>query len=200
MGSPSKQRLFGFTLVEILVALAIMATLAAVLFPSLSGKIRDSRTAALMQSFQSFAQGIAEFKKGTTRYPGSLTLLTIAPTASSLDICGNVMSTTPSSLWRGPYMNRTMLSTGLPMGDAIIEPGLRRVVSGTEIYIMIDAAGVESGTAGDLEAQLDASIDYTTGTIRAQTGGISATTTSGAIAAAPTGTYNLSYAVPIQGC
>ncbi len=84
-----RTRMRGFTLVEVLVALAIIATLVAVLYPALSGKVRDSRTAALLQTFQGYAQGVAEFKKGTTRYPSSLLLLTAAPTATSLDICGN---------------------------------------------------------------------------------------------------------------
>jgi prepilin-type N-terminal cleavage/methylation domain-containing protein len=190
-----------FTLVEVLVTLAILATLVAVLYPSLSGKVRDSRTAALLQTFQGYAQGVAEFKKGTTRYPGSLISLTIAPTAASLDICGNALSTTPSSLWRGPYMSRIMPSGGMPIGDATIEPGLRRVTSGTEVYLMIDAAGVESSTAGDLELQLDAgTADYTTGTIRATVNSIPATGTSSLIPAPTAGTYNLSYAIPILGC
>jgi prepilin-type N-terminal cleavage/methylation domain-containing protein len=191
----------GFTLVEVLVTLAIMATLVAVLYPSLSGKVRDSRTAALLQTFQGYAQGVAEFKKGTARYPGSLTELTIAPTASSLDICGNVLSTTPSSLWRGPYMNRIMPTGGMPIGDAIIETGLRRVTSGTEIYLMIDAAEVESSTLDALESQLDAgTASLTTGTIRATSSSIPATTTSAVIPAASAGTYNVSYAVPVLGC
>lgn len=187
----------GFTLVEVLVALAILATMVAVLYPSLSGKVRDSRTAALLASFQGYAQGVAEFKKATTRYPGSLTQLTVAPTAASFDICGSAMSTTPASLWRGPYMSRVMPTGGMPMGDAVIQTALRRIPSGTEVYLMIDAAGVESSTAGDLEAQLDAgTADYTTGTIRATTG-IPASST---IPSAPAGTYNVSYAIPILGC
>ncbi len=196
-----RTRMRGFTLVEVLVALAIIATLVAVLYPALSGKVRDSRTAALLQTFQGYAQGVAEFKKGTTRYPSSLLLLTAAPTATSLDICGNQMSTTPASLWRGPYMTRIMLSTGLPIGDATIEPGLRRVVSGSEITLNIDAAEVESATVGDLEDQLDAgTANYNTGTIRATTNSIPATPTSSLIPAAAAGTYNVSYAIPILGC
>src|SRR6266536_3218724 len=88
----------GFTMMEVIVALTIVALLTAVLLPSLTGKLRDSRTTAISQTFLGLSQGIAEFKRATTRYPSSLTLLTNAPTASNTDICGNALSSTPSSL------------------------------------------------------------------------------------------------------
>lgn len=195
-----KTKAVGFTLIEILVALAIMAALTAILYPAVSGKVRDARTSAIAQSLQGYAQAISEFKKATTRYPGSLNLLTIAPVGSTdKDICGNVLSTTPASLWRGPYMTRVMPPGGMPMGDAVILPALRRATSGTEIYLMVDLTGVESSTTGDLEAQFDAGTqNFLTGTIRATTGAVSGS--SPAIGAAVPSTYNVSYAIPINSC
>ena|SRR5438067_840623 len=191
----------GFSLAEIIVAMLIIAILAAMVYPTVAGKLRDSRTSALSQTFVGFSQGIAEYKRATTRYPGSLTLLTTAPVVGSLDICGNAMTATLVALWRGPYASRMVLAGGLTVGDATIQPGLRRVVSGSNIFLMIDAPAVETSIANDLEAQLDAgAADFTTGSIRAQTTAIAATSTSTAIAAAPTGTTNVSYAMPINSC
>jgi prepilin-type N-terminal cleavage/methylation domain-containing protein len=185
----------GFTLMEVLVTVAIIAVLTAVLLPALTGKLRDSRTTAISQTFLGLSQGIAEFKRATTRYPSSLTLLTTPPTAANTDICANALSTTPSSLWRGPYSSRIISGGGISMGDALIELSLRRVVSGSSTFLMIDTHDVESTTTSDLESQLDGTpADAANGTIR---------WTSAAVGAAPTasaGTFNVSYAIPINSC
>lgn len=185
----------GFSMMEILVALAIIAALTAVLVPALAGKLRDSRTTAISQTLLGLSQGIAEFKRATTRYPGSLTLLTTAPTSESPDICGNILSTIPASLWRGPYSSREILSEGISMGDAVIQASLSRVVSGTSIWLMIDSKDVENASASDLEASLDGGApDAGTGTIRSTSGSV------GTATAASPGTLNVSYAIPINSC
>jgi prepilin-type N-terminal cleavage/methylation domain-containing protein len=194
----------GFTLMEVLAALGIIAVLTAVVLPALNGKLRDSRTTALSQTFLGLSQGIAEFKRATTMYPSSLTLLTTAPVAgSTLNICGtgNTFTATAVSLWRGPYSSRVILSTGIPMGDAIIPTGLRRVTAGSSTFLLIDAADFEIASVNDLESQLDGgTADLTAGTIRATSSSIAATPTSAAINAPDAGTYNVSYAIPINSC
>lgn len=176
----------GFSMMEILVALGIMAVLTAVLVPALSSKARDGRTAAIAQTLQGLAQGIAEYKKATTRYPSTLQLLTTAPVAGSLDACGN--STTTFILWRGPYVSREMLSTGTPMGDGQILNALTRVTSGTQAFLQIKVTGVETKTADDLETLLDGTTTSpaTTGTLRQAAGG--------------PGVADISYTFPINGC
>ena len=199
--APQRTRIRGFTMVEVLVALAIVAVLSAVVLPSLMGKLRDSRTTSLSQTFLGLSQGIAEYKRATTKYPSSLLLLTTAPTSASLDICGNAISTTPAGLWRGPYASRIIVSTGIKMGDANIPTGLRRVVVGSAVFLIIDAEDVETATANDLEAQLDGgTADLTAGTIRATSASIAATATSALINASDAGTLNVSYAIPINSC
>lgn len=175
----------GFTMVEILVALAILAVLTAVLLPALNSKMRDSRTTAIATTLQGLSQGIAEYKKAVTRYPNTLQLLTTPPTASSLDACGNTITTW--ALWRGPYVSREMLAAGTQMGDGSILNQLRRVTAGSSTYLMIDVNGVETQSANDLEASFDGSAApaATTGTIRTA---VSGTTT------------NVSYSIPINGC
>lgn len=191
----------GFTMMEVIVTLAIMAVLTAVLLPALNNKLRDSRTTALSSTFLGLSQGIAEFKRATTRYPSSLLLLTNTPTSSDLDICGNVLSTTPASLWRGPYSSRVITSNGISMGDGVIPTGLRRVTAGSSTFLLIDGADVEIATVTDLESQLDGSpSDLTAGTIRATSSSIPATGTSALINAPDAGSYNVSYAIPINSC
>jgi prepilin-type N-terminal cleavage/methylation domain len=187
---PAKPMRRGFTMIEVLVALAIIAVLTAVLLPTLSNKLRDSRTAALSQTFLGLSQGIAEFKRATTKYPGSLLDLTTAPVASTTsdkDICGFVYSAANASSWRGPYASRDIPSSGLQIGDAVIQPALGSVLSGTPIFILINAIGVESSTVTDLEAQLDGNSNQNAGTIRWTAGSSSSI-------------LNVSYAIPVNSC
>lgn len=178
----------GFTLMEILVAVAIVAVLTAVLLPALSNKLRDSRTTALSQTFLGLSQGIAEFKRATTKYPSSLQLLTTPPLSTDNNICGGDLSTTPAALWSGPYSSRTILSTGISMGDAVIQNSLRRVTAGSSTFLLIDAYGVENSTVDDLESGLDGgTADANGGTIRW-------------VAGSSTSIENVSYAIPINSC
>lgn len=186
----------GFTMMEILVAITIIAVLTAVLLPALANKLRDSRTTAISQTLLGLSQGIAEFKRATTRYPQHLSYLTATVTSANTDICGNILSTTPSSLWRGPYASRDLSSgAGIAMGDATIEDLLARVVSGSSTWLVIDVHDVESTTTSDLESELDGSpADANNGTIRWQS------TAVGASPAADAGTFNVRYAIPINSC
>jgi len=182
----------GFSMVEVLVALAIAALLSAVLIPAIIGKVQDARRSALSQTLFALSQGIAEYRKAVTRYPPTLTVITTPPIAGvTTDLCGgsNFLSQANVNNWRGPYVSRELLSSGVSMADGVIQNTLRRATSSTSVYLLMDVVGVERRTATDLESDLDGAVsDSTAGTIRFTS------------AAAPPGTVNLSYSIPIAGC
>jgi prepilin-type N-terminal cleavage/methylation domain-containing protein len=183
-----------FTLAEVLVALGIMAIAGAMVIPVVFSKIRASQVAALSQTFGGLSQGIAEFKRATTRYPLLLSSLTAAPAATDDDICGNNLTAANAALWRGPYASRQITTSGILVGEYTIQNSLRRV-AGTPVLLMIDAGAVATDVVDDLESQLDAgAANGATGTIRYTTAAI------GSLGAAPSGTYNVSYAIPINSC
>lgn len=195
----------GFTTVEVLVALAIVAVLSAIVVPEIVGRIRESRQSALSQTFFGLSQGIAEYRKAVTRYPYQLKLLTQAPVhlsadSASKDVCGNNLNPSHINNWRGPYVSRQLLETGVTMGDAHIQNQLRRIQVGSSYFLQIDAAGVDTTIAVGLEIEFDGtSINpTTTGTIRYQTAAWPAPST--VTTAAPAGMVNLSYSIPISGC
>lgn len=186
----------GFSTVEILVALAIVAIIGAVVFPQIVGRIRESKQSALSQTFFGLSQGIAEYRKAVTRYPSQLTLLTTAPASGATDACGNALNASHINNWRGPYVSRQLLSTGVAMGDAHIQNMLRRITSGSSAFLLMDASQVDTLVAVALEAELDG-----TSTDPANTGTIRYTTAAvGPLPAAPAKTVNLSYSIPISGC
>lgn len=203
MKPPTVPRRIGFTTVEVLVALAIVAVLSAIVIPEIVGRIRESRQSALSQTFFGLSQGIAEYKKAVTRYPYQLKLLTEAPVLldpTAKDACGNNLNASHVNNWRGPYVSRQLLSTGVAMGDGHIQNQLRRVTVGPSVFLLIDAATIDTTIAVGLEAELDGtSADpANTGTIRYTTAALPAPST--VTAAAPAGTVNLMYSIPISGC
>ena len=184
----------GFSLAEVLVAVAIIAVVTATVIPVVFSKIRASQASAFSQTFVGLSQGLAEFKRATTRYPALLSYLSTQPAATDNDICGNDILAANVALWRGPYASRIVTTGGIVVGDYTIENTLRRV-AGTPILLLIDAGAVKTEVVDDLEDQLDSGAnDGTTGTIRY------VTTAVGSLPAAPAGTYNLSYAIPINSC
>ena len=188
--SRRRTRTRGFTAIEILVSLAIVAVLSAIVVPEIMGRIRESRRSALSQTLFGLSQGIAEYKKAVTRYPFKLSLLTTAPVAATdKDACGVVLSSTNANNWRGPYVSRQLLATGIPMADGNISDTLQRIV-GPPTYLLINVTKVDTEIALLLEAELDAPPpavpNPATGTIRY-------TTPVG-------GQVTLSYSIPISGC
>ena len=193
----------GFTTIEVLVALAIVAVLSAIVVPEIVGRIRESRQSALSQTFFGLSQGIAEYRKAVTRYPYQLILLTEAPVLldpAAKDACGNNLNASHINNWRGPYVSRQLLGTGIAMGDAHIQNQLRRITVGSSVFLLIDAAGIDTTIAVGLENEFDGTSvnPTTTGTIRYQTTALPAPST--VTTAAPGGMVNLSYSIPISGC
>lgn len=194
---------------EILVALAILAILTAAIVPMLMSKVEDARRAALSQSLLAISQGVAEYRKAVTRYPPTLTVLTVAPTTGTTDACGpaNFVSAINAANWRGPYLSREMVATGLKMADGTVQNALRRLAGPPPTfipaYLLIDVAGVETDVAIAMEAEYDGNADPTAGTIRYTTATLPPPPSFPSLPAVPVppaGTVNLSYAIPISGC
>ncbi|HVZ91400.1 MAG TPA: type II secretion system major pseudopilin GspG [Rhizomicrobium sp.] len=85
----------GFTLLELLVVLAIMGMLAAIIAPQVIGYLGKSRTKAAQVQIQYIMQGLELFRIDVGRYPsqqeGLQALVTQAPTAPN---------------WNGPYLKK----------------------------------------------------------------------------------------------
>jgi prepilin-type N-terminal cleavage/methylation domain-containing protein len=189
---PTQRR--GFSLAEILVAVAITAVVAAMVIPAVYSRIQAAQVSAFSQTFVGLSQGIAEFKRATTRYPLLLSSLSAAPAATDDDICGVDLTAANVAVWRGPYSSRIITTSGLNVGDYAIANTLRRVV-GTPNFLMIDAGSVPTDIVDDLESAFDAgTADGTTGTIRYTTAAV------GTLGAAAANSYNVSYAIPINSC
>lgn len=178
-----------FTLVEILIALVIIAALAAVLYPTAAAQLRSGQTAALANQLDNLRQAIANYRQNVQRFPNLLTQLTTQPVAGALDACGTALPAANMLLWRGPYITQDILAGGMPVGDATVQNLLDRIPNGgvgQPATLGITAVNVDQKIATDLEAQFDGNNNFGTGTI---------------MWTATTGTLgDLVFQIPIRGC
>jgi prepilin-type N-terminal cleavage/methylation domain-containing protein len=157
-----------FTMLEILVALAIMALLAAVLYPTVGAQLRQGQSTALANQLDNLRQAIANYRQNVQRFPNLLTQLTTQPVAGALDLCGTALPAANMALWRGPYITQVIAASGMPVGDATIQNAITRVPAGgvgQPGTLQITVVNVENDSADDLERQFDGNNNLATGTI-----------------------------------
>jgi len=90
----------GFTLLEMLVVLAIIAALAVVVAPSIFRNVGDAKTSAAQSQLQAFALALDAYRLDNDGYPTSdqgLGALRTLPTSGE-----------PPRNWRGPYLQRVV--------------------------------------------------------------------------------------------
>lgn len=183
----------GFTVLEVIVAVFMLAVISAAVIPTLMRRIRDAEKSALAQTLFSLSLAIVEYRKAVSVNPSQLTLLATQPVAATADLCGNPLGAANAGNWRGPYITRDVIA-GVGIGDSQIQNALRRD-PGPPTRLYIDVANVDAAIAAELDAQFDgATASPATGTVRYSAGVV------GALPAAPAGMVNLSYGIPITGC
>jgi type II secretion system protein G len=106
MARPSRKRVKGFTLVELLIVIIIIAVLAAVIVPKFGNSSVRSRETALRSDLKAMRDAIDLFKADTSAYPANLTdlALSTAP-ATGKDSAGNNKAITAAQ-FKGPYIEK----------------------------------------------------------------------------------------------
>ena len=92
-----RQRSSGFTLIELLVTLAIIATLAAIVAPSLFGNISDARQKTAKSQIQILSLALDAYR---------LDCDTVPTTEQGLDALHSLPISDPPQNWKGPYLRQ----------------------------------------------------------------------------------------------
>lgn len=107
----SRQHQSGFTLIEVLIVVVIMAVLAATIIPQFSSSASDAKTSATKFNLQSLRSQIELYKLHHNGALPTLTAGSLPQLSSATDANGNVGTAGPSFPY-GPYM-----VNGLPMNS-----------------------------------------------------------------------------------
>lgn len=129
----------GFTLVEVMVAVAIVAILASVAVPNLISLIDTRRVASTKASLDSLEAGVRRFQLSILRYPSALNHLTDPIStngANSRTSCTNpalnyVVSGATRWTSSGPYFSKPIATDGYPTSIGIVNNTLVRSPSTT---------------------------------------------------------------------
>jgi general secretion pathway protein G len=106
----------GFTLIELLVVIAIIATLAAVVGPSIFGNVGEARRSAAKSQLQIFALALDQYRLDNDAYPTSeqgLDALRSTPLAGA-----------PAPTWKGPYLRQAVPADPWGRPYVYVSPGI----------------------------------------------------------------------------
>lgn len=169
----------GFTLVEVLVILAILAGLAAVLVPTVSNQVRKADLGRITGDLTNLRTGVETFLVDVHRYPADIEDLVSPIDASDADIDGASYPTGLQNRWEGPYIDRVISDGGtLETGfGGLIQDDFDATTDGGVDYLTVTILGIAQPEFDRLDAELDEGNGAAAGRLRWAAGGAAADTT-----------------------
>lgn len=155
------RRLIGFTLAEILVALALIALLAAVLLPTVAGQILKGDAARVQQDLEAVRGGIDQFLADVHRYPGKYSDLSTKITTSTATHTDINAAGYPAGLvnkWAGPYVTKDTLPGGLVetgFGGTILNGFGKSLNTNNINYVTVRIVGISPSDYDKIDQAID---------------------------------------------
>jgi len=105
----------GFTLIELLVTIAIIATLAAIVAPSLFGNIGEARRGTAKSQIQILSLALDAYRLDNDSFPS---------TEQGLEALRSVPLADPPPNWKGPYLRQLVPLDPWGRAYVYVSPGL----------------------------------------------------------------------------
>ena len=152
----------GFTLPEVLVAVAMVGVLSAVVLPTVIGQIGKGEVSRVVQDLQSVEQAAQMFRSDVGKWPASIAHLVdgtlVTSGTASLDATNYG---TGAASWNGPYLARGSALT-LPTAMGGVITGFTSVSWGGNNFVAITATGLGDNTeTADIDEAIDSPGDGT---------------------------------------
>lgn len=153
-------RLIGFTLAEILVALALIALLAAVLLPTVAGQILKGDAARVQQDLEAVRAGVDQFLADVHRYPGKYSDLSTKITTTigtHSDINAAAYTSGLVNKWSGPYVTKDTQSAVIETGfGGSIQNGFGKSTNTNGVnYLTIRIHGIAPADYDKIDQAID---------------------------------------------
>lgn len=171
-------RKLGFTLAEILVALALIALLAAALIPVVAGQILKGDAARVMDDLGTVRLGVEQFLADVRRYPGKYSDLSKVITITNSDINAVVYTTGLVNKWAGPYVAKDTVTAAVPTGygGSITNVFMKVANTNAVNYVTVVVTGIAGADFDRIDLQFDGVVNRSLGLLRwVSTGGIDST-------------------------
>lgn len=169
--------------------MAVILILGAALIPNLAGVLDRGRVDAAAESLAGLVEAMSAMREDNQDWPGQLEHLSRPITTDDTNICGSTYAQGRVNNWAGPYVDRVIPASGVPVGIGVAQNDLiRQVVSGNDGYLIIEVTGVTVEDAEALNEKVDADGSSTAGTVRWTT------------PPSAEGLVTLDYLRPIRGC
>ena len=162
-----QRRARGFSMVEVLVAVGIIVIITAIVVPMVARRLDEGKAGTLASTLDALRHGVLEYRADVRRYPTHLRYLAAAP-GSAVDICNQTVPSSFLAGWRGPYIDRSMTTSGLLVGGMTVLDSIGRVAftSSTTGDLTIRVTDVDSTIARRIEREQDVTADFAAGAIR----------------------------------
>lgn len=155
----------GFTLIEVLVTVAIVGTLAAVLAPALINQLSKGDAGRITSDLVAVQTAVGAFNSDTRRYPVTLLQLKTVPGSTDPDILTNQFGTVLVKKWRGPYLSKDLNgSNAMPTGSgATISAAFGTASYNGITYLTITAGPLTLNEFNNVDQIIDESANSSTG-------------------------------------
>jgi prepilin-type N-terminal cleavage/methylation domain-containing protein len=165
----------GFTLIEILVALILIALLLGAVVPAVLNQVNKGDTNRILEDLDAVTAGIQTFRMDVKRWPGDLEDLIFQPTAASstadADIDGTAYSAGMVAKWDGAYLD----GVSLDENDALVTGGEGMIQNDFDVggafalngedYITITVNGLALSQVEAVDVAMDGSATSSTGRV-----------------------------------
>lgn len=170
----------GVSLIETLVAVSLIVALATAFLPNLLASTDRARAQSSALVLEELTDAITTARFDNQDWPALLSHLTVGITTEDANICGELYRAGKVNNWDGPYHDRVLPSTGLPLPIGTVNDTLVRVIISGDagppggggggggavalLKIVVEDVAVED--ARELNRVVDADDDPAAGTIR----------------------------------
>lgn len=178
LGRTSSRAAKGFTLAEVLVTVAIIAVLAAVVVPAVTGQMDKGDLGRISNDIANLRTGVEQFVSDVRKYPGSIGQLTRSIATTDKDITATLYTSGYTSRWKGPYINKDYSTAAKTSFGVVLDTVFYRdtltygATLGLAVSLRAAAGSVDRLVIWHLDSLLDDG-DTTKGVIRLEnpTGG-----------------------------